>query len=169
MKGIRIPTGDLFLPNVSRDELVQLRDDETDLRYKPHYDAALLRKEGNTMITIARNLGVSSGTIANWLSNMTTRGIGKSYKVRQGRPPKFTQEQLDALETDMKEGPRAYGMDSDRWISATVAEYAMEKFSISITPGSMRRLMLRENVDWPGSAKAMARERERGATAANDQ
>lgn len=169
MRGIRIPTGDLFLPHVSKDELIQLRDDETDLRYKPHYDAALLRKEGDTMITIARNLGVSSGTIANWLSNMTTRGIGRSYKVRQGRPPKFTQEQLDALEEDMKQGPRAYGMDSDRWISATVADYAMKKFSISITPGSMRRLMLREDVDWPGSAKAMAKERERAAITSEDE
>ena len=168
MRGIRIPTGDLFLPNVSKDEIIRLRDEETDLRYKPHYDAALLRKEGETMITIARNLGVSSGTIANWLSNMTTRGVGKAYKVRQGRPPKFTQEQLDELEEDMKAGPREYDMDSDRWISATVAEYAMKKFSIAITPGSMRRLMLREDVDWPGSARAMAEERERAAMASED-
>ena len=169
MRGIRIPAGDLFLPNVSSDELEQLRDDETDLKYKPHYDAALMRKEGDTMITIARNLGVSSGTIANWLSNMTMRGVGSAYKVRQGRPPKFTQEQLDALEEDMRQSPREYGIDSDRWISAVVADYAMTKFSISITPGSMRRLMLREDVDWPGSAKAMSMERDRAAMVSTDE
>ena len=159
----RIPIGKLFLPRVGINRLRDLQEAETNISYKRRYDAAVLRKEGKTMSAIAKMLDVSAGTIGNWLYGMTVRGVGKKYKLRQGRPPKFTPKQLKELERDMKKSPRAYNMDTDNWTSATVSDYAQEKFEVDITPGSMRRLLLRENINWPGSAKAMAEARKKSS------
>lgn len=156
----RTSTGKDFLQKYSVKKITEIRDKEEDEKYKRHYEAALHRKNGESMRVIAERFDVSSGTIANWLRNMTERGLGKTYKVPHGRPPKFTKQQLKDLEKDMRKDPETYGLDAERWVSVVVAQYAKQKFDISITPGSMRRLMLREKVKWPASAEALRRKRE---------
>ncbi len=79
----------------------------------------------------------------------------EDYEVKRGRPPKLTPEQLEELSVDMREPPVRYGLDSIAWVSRTVAQYVLQKFGISITPGSMRRILVRKNIEWPGSAKAI--------------
>ena len=37
--------------------------------------------------------GVSRFTVANWLGRIVESGLGKNYRVHQGRAPKFTLRQ----------------------------------------------------------------------------
>ena len=143
-----------FLPSIPKRRLVSMRAEETDGRYRRHYDAAIMRKDGSTIGEIAEEMSVQPGTVANWLRRMAEQGPGANCKIRQGRQPKLTPIQLQDLEMDMVNPPRQYGLDSDGWTSRVVAQHVLKKFNVEITPGSMRRIMTRTNLRWPGSAAA---------------
>ena len=87
-------------------------------------------------------------------------GFGEGYKRRRGPLPKFTPEQLKELERDMKKSPSHYGLDAETWTSKTVAQHVSNKFGISFTPPSMRRILNKTQTNWPGSAAALARMRD---------
>lgn len=161
MESYIIPTRKEFLPDITKRRLVSMRNKEPEERYRRHFDAAIMRKDGNTIGEIAEELDIHPGTVMNWLNRMVeVGGLGEGYKTRQGRPPKFTSEQLDDLVMDMEESPRHYGLDSETWTSRVVAQYVLTKFEVEITPGSMRRIMTRNDLNWPGSAAAtLARKR----------
>ena len=151
-----IPTGKEFLPDITRRRLVSMRGKELDERYKRHFDAAIMRKDGRTVSEIAEEIGVHNGTIMNWLHRMLEkRGLGEGYKTRRGIPSQFTPEILKELEEDMEMPPEHHGLDSETWTSKTVAQHALNKFGISFTPPSMRRILTQTKTNWPGSAAAI--------------
>lgn len=161
MESYTIPTRKEFLPDVTKRRLVSMRGKEPEERYKRHFDAAIMRKDGSTIGEIAEEIGVHPLTIMNWLRRMVARGgLEEGYKIRQGLPPKFSPEQLKALELDMEKPPQHYGLGSETWTSRTVAKYAFDKFGIQVTAPSMRRILTRTKTNWPGSAAAtLARKR----------
>lgn len=146
-----IPVGKRFLPDVTIQQLKSLQNRSE--KYKRHYTAAIRRKEELSIREIADDVNVSA--VSMWLQSMMTRGIGEDYEVKRGRPPKFIPEQLEELSIDIRDPPVRYGLDSATWVSRTVAQYVLQKFGISITPGSMHRILVRKNIEWPSSAKAM--------------
>ena len=161
MESYKIPTRREFLPGITKKSLASMRNKEPEARYKRHFDAAIMRRDGNTIGEIAEEIGVHPLTIMNWLRRMVENGgLGEGYKVRQGLPPKFSPEQLKELELDMEKPPQHYGLDSETWTSRTVAKYAFAKFRIQVTAPSMRRILTRTKTNWPGSAAAtLARRR----------
>ena len=160
MESRTIPTRRDFLPGITKRQLVSMRSREPEERYKFHFDAAIMRKDGRTIGEIAEELGIHPHTAISWLARMVENGgPGEGYKVRQGRPPAFTPEQLKDLEMDMKKPPKHHGLDSKTWTSRTVAQHALDKFGIDIPPPSMRRILTTNDMDWPGSAAALARRR----------
>ena len=158
-----IPEGKKFLSNVTIAQLRSLQKKEKSERYKRHFTAAIKRKEGQSMREIADDVNMSVASIKIWFQNMMERGVTDNYKISQGRPPKFTLEQLDELSADMKKLPSEYGLNYDSWTSEAVTKHVSRRFNISITPGSMRRILVRKDVDWPGSAKAKRQRREEEA------
>ena len=150
-----VPEGKKFLPKVTMQKLRSLHKKEKSEKRKRYYVAAIKRKEGLSVREIADDVNMSVATISTWLRNMSTRGDAEGYGTRQGRPPKFTPEQLKELSVDMKKSPSEYDLDSASWTSPVVAQYALQKFNVEITPGSMRRILVRKHIDWPGSAEAM--------------
>ena len=161
MESYIIPTKREFLPDITKRRLVSMRNKEPEERYRRHFDAAIMRRDGKTIGEIANALDIHPATVMKWLRRMVKRGgLDDGYKTSQGRPSKFTAEQLKDLESDMEESPRHYGLESETWTSRTVAQYVLTRFEIEITPGSMRRIMTRTNMKWPGSAAAtLARQR----------
>ena len=161
MESYKIPTRREFLPRVTVKRLEDMREKEPKERYKRHFDAAIMRKDGKTVGEIADDIGVHPLTIMNWLRRMVANGgLGKGYKVRQGILPKFNPKQLKQLERAMEKPPRRYGLDSETWTAKTVAQYALKRFGIEVTAPSMRRILTRTNTVWPGSAAAiLARKR----------
>ena len=156
-----VPTGKDFLPGTTKRSLASMRNKEPEERFRRHFDAAIMRKDGRTVGEIAENLGIHPYTAINWLRRMEKMGgLGEGYKTRQGNPPAFTTEQLKELERDMKKPPQHYGLDSETWTSRTVAKYAFDKFGITVASSSMRRILTTTKTNWPGSAAAtLARRR----------
>ena len=155
-----IPAGKKFLPGTTKRRLTSMRNKEPDERYKLHFDAAIMRKDGITIGEIAEDLGRHPVTIKIWLRLMTENwNSGEIHMRRPGRRPKFTPEQLKELERDMKNPPQHYDLASETWTSRTVAEHAFAKFGIWVPHPSMRRILNQSKTNWPGSAAAMARER----------
>ena len=155
-----VPTGKDFLPGTTKRRLASMRNKEPEEIYRRHFDAAIMRKDGRTVVEIAEEIGAHPLTIMRWLRRMVENGgLGEGYKTRPGRPSAFTPEQLKDLERDMKRPPQHYGLDSETWTSRTVAQYALDKFGIRIPHPSMRRILTRTKMNWPGSAAALARRR----------
>ena len=154
-----IPKRNDFLPHITKRRLAAMRNKEPDERLHRRFDAAIMRKDGKTIAEIAEEIGVHRSTVIDWFRRMIRTGMGEGYKTRPGRPPALTAEQLKELERDMKKPPKHYGLDSETWLSRTVAQHAFDKFGIRIPHPSMRRILTRTNTDWPGSAAAMARRR----------
>ena len=160
MKPNMIPTGKEFLPGMTKRRLMSLRDKASNKRYRRHFDAAIMWKDGGTLKEIAEELDIHPDTARNWLHRIVEKGgSGDFYKVRPGRRPKFTPEQLKELERDMKNPPQHYDLASETWTSRTVVEHAFAKFGIWVPHPSMRRILNQSKTNWPGSAAAMARER----------
>ena len=156
MESYIIPTRDKFLPDIGRSTLVDMRKEEPDERYKRHFDAAIMRKDGKTVGEIAEDIGVHTGTVMNWLHRMLEKdGLGEDYKTRRGIPSKFTPEILKKLERDMKKPPGHYGLESETWTSKTVAQHVLKKYGIRFTSPSMRRILTQTKTNWPGSAAAI--------------
>ena len=144
------------MPDVTKRRLLSMRGKEPDGRYKRHFDAAIMRKDGHTVGEIAEEIGVHHDTVTKWLRRMwVVGGLGEGYKRRPGRPPLFTPEQLKELEADMENSPRHYGLDSETWTSRTVSQHAYDKFGILVPRPSMRRILTRTKMNWPGSAAAI--------------
>lgn len=156
MGSYKTPTGRDFLPNITKRKLASMRKKETNERYQLHLDAAIMRKDSHTIADIAEVVGVSPATVINWLGRMVERGgVGRGYTARRGRPRAFTLEQLKELEKDMKRSsPKHHGLASKTWTSKAVSEHARNKFGIDIPDPSMRRILTRDGIDWPGSAAA---------------
>lgn len=153
-----IPTGSEFLPDVSKRSLLAMRRKEPDGRYRLHLDAAIMRKDGHTVGEIAKELDMHTNTVGNWLRRMSKAGgFGDGYRFRPGRPSRLTAGQLGELEKDMKKPPARYGLESETWTSRTVSQHVQGKFGIYVPHPSMRRILTRGNVKWPGSAAATGR------------
>lgn len=160
MESYAIPTGKRFLPDVTKRRLESMRGMEPNGRYRRHFDAAIMRKGGHTVVEIAKELDIHPQTAKRWLSRMVKLGgLVEGYKRRLGRRRSFTPEQLKHLEQDMERHPRHYGLDSDTWTSRTVAQHASDVFGIDVPHHSMRRILTRDGVNWPGSAEAVAARR----------
>ena len=151
-----VQTGGKFLPNITKRRLQSLRRKETDDRYKTHLNAAIMRKDNYTISEIAKDVDVHPATVGKWLRTMEETGTPIIRRKRVGRQPAFTQEQLDQLEREMEDRPSHYGLDSKTWTSRTVAYRAQSAFGINIPHHSLRRILTREGVNWPGSAAAIA-------------
>ena len=159
MEAYDFPNGSRFLPGLTKRRLTALRKQEPDGWFARHLDAAILRKGGHTVGEIASEIGVTTQTVQRWLTRMVEAGgVGAEYRAtcKRGRAPAFTPEQLKDLESDMERRPHNYGLDSATWTSRTVAQHARHKFGIDIPHHSMRRILTRDNVNWPGSAAAKA-------------
>ena len=151
-----IPTGKEFLPGTTKRRLVSMRNREPDERYKLHFDAAIMRKDGRTTGEIAEYVGRHPTTVTIWLRLMVENwDSGDIHRKRPGMPPKFTLEQLRELERDMTNPPQHYGLDSKTWTSRAVAEHAFAKFGIRVPSPSMRRTLNQFKINWPGSAAAL--------------
>lgn len=93
-----VPRGEGFLPEYSRENLIDLYRKEKDSHAKVRLLAAIHRKEGLKYYEIGWRLKYPSTTIKDWLMRMHKEGIQRRYNKRKpGRPKKLTNEQVENL------------------------------------------------------------------------
>lgn len=92
---------------------------------------------------IAPCLGVTIGTISNWVSHYEREGLaGLLTKPRTGRPAELTEEELLLLEDLVEAGARASGFANDLWDARRVGAVIRAHFGVSYHPHHVAKLLL---------------------------
>ncbi len=98
-----------------------------------------LLKEGKlTKAEIARQLGVTRGSVTAWAKKLDAGGKRKLRQHKSsGRPSKLTAEVKKKLKRLLDRGALAAGFPTDRWTLVRVSELLKNEFDIDYHPNSL--------------------------------
>jgi transposase len=97
----------------------------------------------HTYREVAACLGVTSGTVSNWVGNFERQGYeGLLTSPRAGRPAELSQEELSLLDDLVDAGASASGFPNDLWDTRRVASVIRSHFGISYHPHHVAKLLL---------------------------
>lgn len=134
--------GPAFLSKVSMRELRSAYEKERNAKAKLRLLAAIKRKEGESIDTIATSISKPRRTVHGWLHRFEQRGLsGAEDKKQTGRPPRLKKKQLLQLMADLLKGPQACGYPEQLWSRRLVQVHVSKKFKLSYTEQHMRRLL----------------------------
>lgn len=91
---------------------------------------------------VAACLGVTSGTVSNWVGNFERQGYeGLLTNPRAGRPAELNEEELLLLDDLVDAGAAASGFPNDLWDSRRVASVIRSHFGVSYHPHHVAKLL----------------------------
>jgi transposase len=123
--------------------------------------AALPRlQRGDSLSSIARQLGVSRQAVFVWAQQWRRRGeAGLHRRPRPGRPTKLARARLAQLPRLLAQGAEAYGFASPIWTTQRVADLIWRRFRVRYDRDHICRLLHRFGWSWQKPARR-ARERD---------
>lgn len=122
-----IQKGDLYLENISKEELIKLYNEEKNSKAKMRLLAACLRKQGKSLEDIGNSVQKSKSTIFDWLVKFQKQGlIGRFDNPRSGKPSKLNKTQLNELKLILSESPQKQQIPFTIWTSNLV-QYIINK------------------------------------------
>jgi transposase len=126
--------------------------------------AALPRlQRGESLASIARQLGVSRQAVFVWAQSWRRRGAKALHRrPRPGRPPKLARPQLVQLPRLLARGAEAYGFSPPIWTTQRVADLIWRRFRVRYDRDHVCRLLHRFGWSWQKPARR-ARERDEEA------
>jgi len=96
--------------------------------------------EGRTMLSVAREHGVTTGAVSQWYARYKKSGWdGLRRRKQKGRPRIFFKAHSDALYQIISKSPRKWGFDTDLW---TVAMARDELYRQTRTRFSESRVLI---------------------------
>jgi putative transposase len=100
-------------------------------------------KEGKlSKAEIARQLGVTRGSVGAWAKAMKAGGLRRLRKRKSsGRRSKLSAEIRSKLKRLLDRGALASGFPTDRWTLVRVSELVKKEFDIRYHPNSLRRVL----------------------------
>jgi transposase len=123
--------GNDFLIDISKAELKNLYKQEKNAKAKLRLLAALRRKEGETLESIAFSLEKPKMTISDWLRSLEKKGINGLYDIKQsGQPSRLTKNQLDKLNKILDESPEKQGLPFVIWTTKLVQYIIIKLFGV---------------------------------------
>lgn len=105
--------------------------------------AAIAHRNGVTQTELAEWLGVERKTIYNWLRRFEEAPPAEAARdaSRPGRPSKLTARQRRRVIRTLAAEPCAVGYDAPEWTVEAVAEYVRDRFGVTYSESSCRRLL----------------------------
>jgi transposase len=133
---------------LSRSSLNELEDLSKEAKSLGAADV-VLRIRGLIMVSrqhpyreIAQCLGVTIGTVSNWVGNFEREGYqGLLTRPRSGRPAELAQEELLLLDDLVDAGAVASGFPNDLWDTRRVASVIRSHFGVSYHPHHVAKLL----------------------------
>jgi len=139
---MNIPSGDAFLPEYTREDLLRIYEKEKDPKAKIRLLAAIHRKKGLTFQKIGQIIEYAPTTLRRWLHRMHKEGIHRRYnKKKPGRPKKLTDEQLNQLRSVVMNSPQAVGLLFVMWTTKLVQDYILKTYNVSYSLRQVRNIL----------------------------
>ncbi len=154
-----------FLPNTSRAYLLQAYKKETNKRKGDRLLAYIQRKDGNSILQIAKNLGRSTSAISEWLIRAREEGIrARHERPGRGRKHKLSESQMRQLGADLKAGPQTCGFESSLWDSRLISLHIRKKFGVQYSRSGTLLLAHKLGFSWrtsrPKNPKAASKRKQ---------
>lgn len=120
-------------------------------------------QRGESLSSVARQLGVSRQAVHQWAVQSRRRGAaGLRRRARPGRPPKLARRQLAQLPRLLARGAESHGFRTGVWTTQRVADLLCKRFGVRYDRDHVCRLLHRFGWSWQ---KPTGRARERNEVA----
>lgn len=121
--------------------------------------AGKLLRQGKGTREVARIVGASPSSVDRWKKAIEKDGLdGLKAKPHPGRKPRLREEQKQALEQILLEGPFAAGFATDLWTLSRVSKLIERNFGVKYHPGHVWYIL--RDLGW-SAQKPERRARER--------
>lgn len=131
-----------FLPDILKLELKELYKSEKNVKAKLRLLAALQRKEGGTLDSIAFSLEKPKTTIHDWLKRFEQYGLDNIYDAKQpGKPIRLTKKQFDKLEKVLDGSPQNQGLPFVLWTTKLVQYVILKLFNVKYELWNVRKIV----------------------------
>jgi transposase len=130
--------------------------------------AAKLLDRGIGQAEIARQVKVSRQSVHRWVLQILKHGGAGALKKadRAGRRPRLSAQELERLESMLREGPEKAGFPNGLWTLDRIAWIIKEQFGVKYHTAQVWRI-LRQKLGW-SCQKPIGRARERNEVAIRD-
>src|SRR5215218_5777037 len=111
-----------------------------------------LKQQGWKQTEIAHALGVTEGTVSQWMKRAREEGVeGLRHKPPPGATPRLSEDERARLPELLAQGAQAHGFRGDVWTCERVAIVIRKEFGVSYHPAHVSRLLkaLRQSLQKP--------------------
>jgi transposase len=141
--------GSIVLGGSQRKRLLRLYRKEPDPQVRLRAQIILLLSDGRAWALIAAVLFCSTATIARWKRRFERGGIEALLEQRRGRRSTFRLGWAAVVVRWVKRRtPRDFGYCRSRWCCATLLVVLWDVHRLKVSPETIRRWLLRENMVW---------------------
>jgi len=120
------------LDDITLEALYELKDQIDEGKPRERVLAAIGRKQGDQLETLADRHGVVEKTIRNWLDRFEEQPIEQApYDApRPGGPAKIEGEDREQLFEELQQPPTELGYDQQAWSAKLLLHHAKEKYGV---------------------------------------
>ena len=138
------------LDDITLEELHEVREQTEGEKPRERVLAAIGRKQGAQIDTLAERHGVVEKTIRNWLDRFVEQPIEQApYDApRPGGPSKLTTEQREHLEEVLHASPTELGYDQQAWSPKLLLHYVAQEYDVEYSDRHARYLLTEAGLSW---------------------
>src|SRR5512143_4098588 len=102
-------------------------------RYDHRLHGVLLVAQGMSCPEVSRLLGDSPRTVEYWVRRFEEKGLtGLVEGERSGRPRRLSDEQLDEINSVLRQAPRSVGITTGVWDGKGLAAFIKKKYGVTL-------------------------------------
>ena len=138
------------LDDVSLEELRELREQVDEGKPRERVLAAIGRKQGDKLETLAERHGVVEKTIRNWFDRFAEEPIepALSDDISPGRPPKLDLDDREDLFEQLQHPPTELGYEQQAWSSKLLVHHVKDNHDVEYSRGHARKLLSEAGLSW---------------------
>jgi len=120
------------LDDITLEELYKLKEQTDEGKPRERVLAAIGRKQGDYLHTLADRHGVVEKTIRNWLDRFEEEPVEQAPfdAPRPGGPAKIDGEDRDQLFNDLQQSPTELGYDHQAWFPKLLLHHVKEEYGV---------------------------------------
>ena len=138
------------LDGITLEELHELREQTEGEIPRERVLAAIGRKQGDDLDTLAERHDVVEKTIRNWLDRFENEPIEQAPydQPRPGRPSKLEDDQREELFEHLQDPPTELGYEQQAWSTKLLLHHIKEEYGVEYSGGHARKLMAKAELSW---------------------
>jgi len=131
------------LENTTLEELHKLKEKTDEGKPRERVLAAIGRKQGDEIQTLAERHGVVEKTIRNWLDRFAEEPIEQAPydDPKPGRPPKLEGPQREQFFEQLQQPPTELGYEQQAWSPQLLLDHVKEEYGVEYSEGHARKLL----------------------------